>query len=452
MEQLMRGVLIVLITASLSSAGLAQSEPLTLQQAVAIALERNPQRKAAMAETRAAKASVKEAQSGYLPRLNFSETAVRSNDPVFVFGTKLRQNRFTADDFALNRLNNPTPVGNFATRFGAQWNIFDSFLTRANVRQASSEKAASDQRLARADQLVIFHVVQAYYGALFTARQLEVAEHAASTAQSVMEESKARFEAGSTVESDYLSAQVNTASRQQELIKARNALALARTQLNLAMGVTPDHDYRTVEPVEQKLQPPALPEAESRALKDRPDLKESGEQVAGREAGVQAAKSAFGPRLNVFAAEQLDNVNFFGNGGNNWTAGAELQFDIFSGGEKKARLERENAGLERAQSLKKVAEDNVRLDVRRAWYDFDAARQLVEVNRKAADQADEALRIVSNRYQAGMTTITEMLRSEDAARVARTNYWEALYRLSASYAALELAMGTLNSQSPVVTP
>jgi outer membrane protein len=145
-------------------------------------------------------------------------------------------------------------------------------------------------------------------------------------------------------------------------------------------------------------------------------------------------------------------VNFFGNGGNNWTAGAELQFDIFSGGEKKARLERESAGLERVRSLKKVAEDNVRLDVRRAWYDFDAARQLVEVNRKAADQADEALRIVSNRYQAGMTTITEMLRSEDAARVARTNYWEAVYRLSASYAALELAMGTLNSQSPVVTP
>lgn len=447
----MRGVLFLLITVSMSGAALAQSEPLTLSQAVAVALERNPQRKAALAETRAAQASVKEAQSAYLPQLNFIESAVRSNDPVFVFGTKLRQNRFTAEDFALNRLNNPTPIGNFATRFGAQWSIFDSFLTRANVRQASSEKAASDQRLARADQLVIFRVVQAYYGALFAARQLEVAEHAVATAQSVMEESRARFEAGSTVESDYLSAQVNAASRQQELVRARNALALARTELNLAMGVTPEHDYRTAEPAEHSFQSPALPEAETRALKDRPDLKESAEQVAGREAGVQAAKSAFGPRLNVFAAEQLDNVNFFGNGGNNWTAGAELQFDIFSGGQKKARLERESAGLERAQSLKQAAQDNVRLDVRRAWYDFDSARQLLEVNRTAAAQAEEALRIVANRYQAGMTTITEMLRSEDAARVARTNYWEALYRLSASYAALELAMGELSSQSPVVT-
>lgn len=449
----MRVVTSFLITMFLSGAVLAQAAPLSLQQAVTIALERNPQRKAALAEDRAAATSIKEAQAGYLPRLTFYETAVISNDPVFVFGTRLRQNRFTAADFALNQLNNPAAIGNFATRLGLQWSVFDSFLTRANVRQAASEKASADQRLARADQLVVFRVVQAYYGVLFSARQLEVAEHAATTAQAVMEQSRARFQAGSTVESDFLSAQVDEASRRQEVVKARNALALARAQLNLAMGVTPQHEYQTSGPsAPASLQPPALAEAETRALKERPDLKESAQQIAAREAGVQAARSAFGPRLNVFAGAEADNVNFVGNGGNNWTAGAELQFDIFSGGQKKARLEREHAGLERAQSLKQAAEDNVRLEVRRAWYDFDSARQSVEINRMAAEQAEEALRIVNNRYQAGMTTITEMLRSEDAARTARVNYWEAVYRLSASYAALELAMGVLNSQSAVVTP
>jgi outer membrane protein len=447
----MRGALLVAFAVSLSGFGTAQSQPLNLQRAVAIALERNPQRKAVLAETRAANAFVRESQAEFLPRLTFAESAVRSNDPVFVFGTKLRQNRFTTADFALNRLNNPTPIGNFATRFGAQWNIFDSFATRANVRQAKSEKAASGQRLARADQLVIFRVLQAYYGVVSAARQLETAEHAAATAQSVMEESRARFEAGSTVESDFLAAQVNSASRQQELIKARNALALARAELNLAMGIAANQDYQAAEPSSPaNLQPPALSDAEARALQERPDLKEAAEQISGRRAGVQAARAAFGPRVNVFAGSELDNVNFFGNGGNNWTAGAELQFDLFSGGEKKARLEREKAGLDRVQALKQVAEDNVRLDVRRAWYDFDSARQLLDVNRTAAAQADEALRIVNNRYQAGMTTITEMLRAEDAARVARTNYWDSVYRLSTSYAGLELAMGTLNAQSPVV--
>jgi len=442
-----------LISLFLSGAGLAQAAPLTLQQAVAIALERNPQRKAALAEERAATVSVKEAQSGYFPRLTFSESAVISNDPVFVFSARLRQNRFTAADFALNQLNNPDAIGNFASRLGLQWNIFDSFLTRANVRQAASEKAAARERLARADQLVVFRVVQAYNGVLFASRQLEVAEHAAATAKAVMEQSRARFEAGSTVESDFLSAQVDEASRRQDAVKARNALALARAQLNLAMGVTPQRDYQTSGPSGPlNLQPPTLAEAETRGLRERPDVKEQAQHIAAQEASVQAARSAFGPRLNVFAAGQADNVNFFGNGGNNWTAGAELQFDVFSAGQKKARLEREQANLDRVHSLKQAAEDGERLDVRRAWYDFDSARQSVEINGLAAQQAEEALRIVNNRYQAGMTTITEMLRSEDAARTARVNYWEAVYRMSASYAALELAMGILNSQSPVVTP
>jgi len=443
----------VLIMTVISGAGLAQPQPLSLPQAVAIALEHNPQRKASLAENRAAKASVKEAQAAYFPRFTFSEAAVTSNDPVFVFGTRLRQNRFTAADFALNQLNNPAAISNFATRIGLQWNAFDSFLTRANTRQATSEKAASDQRLAHSDQLVIFRVVQAYYGALFSSKQLEVAEHAAGTARAVMEQSQARFQAGSTVESDYLLAQVDDAARRQELVKARNALALARAQLNLAMGVTAEHEYDLAGPAAPLVfEPPALADAESRALKERPDLKESAQQVAVRQAGVDAAKSAFGPRVNVFVGAEADNVNFFGNGGNNWTVGAELQFDVFSGGQKKARLEREHGGLDQAQALRQALQDNVRLEVRRAWYDLDSARQAVEINRLAAEQAQEALRIVSNRYQAGMTTITEMLRSEDSARTARTNYWEAVYHLSASYAALELAMGVLTPQSQAVAP
>ena len=87
-----------------------QPSPLTLQQAVNIALEKNPERKAALADTRAASAGVKEARSFLLPHVTFSETATRGNDPVYVFGSKLRQQRFTTADFALNELNTPNPI------------------------------------------------------------------------------------------------------------------------------------------------------------------------------------------------------------------------------------------------------------------------------------------------------------------------------------------------------
>src|SRR6185437_1121752 len=104
---------------------------LTLQQAISMALERNPQRKMAVADLHAAAAGVQEARAGLLPRISFTQSATRSNDPVYVFGTRLRQERFTVADFALNRLNTPTPIGNFSSRFSGYRNLFDSF---ANVK------------------------------------------------------------------------------------------------------------------------------------------------------------------------------------------------------------------------------------------------------------------------------------------------------------------------------
>ena len=107
-------VVLVLCCASVLPAQQATPAPsLTLAQAVQIALEKNPQRKAALAETKAASADVKEAQSLLLPRIMFSETVTRGNDPVYVFGSKLRQQGFTTADFALNTLNTPTPFSNF---------------------------------------------------------------------------------------------------------------------------------------------------------------------------------------------------------------------------------------------------------------------------------------------------------------------------------------------------
>ena len=118
------------------SASAQQPSSLTLRQAVTIALEKNPLRKAAIADTKAASAGMREARSFLMPHLSFSETATRSDDPVYVFGSKLRQQRFTTADFALNQLNSPLPFGNFSTRFAGTWNLSThSPLGTASIRQ-----------------------------------------------------------------------------------------------------------------------------------------------------------------------------------------------------------------------------------------------------------------------------------------------------------------------------
>jgi len=431
-----------------------QPSSLTLQQAVTIALEKNPLRKAAMADTKAASAGVREARSFLMPHLSFSETATRGDDPVYVFGSKLRQQRFTTADFALNQLNSPLPFGNFATRFGASWTLFDSFASWHGINQAKQMNEAAGHQLDRTQQEIIFRVVSSYYDVLLAAKELGVAEQSAKTAQSIMERSQARFDSGLTVESDLLTAKVRMAARQQEVIRAGNTLEVARAQLNTAMGMPLDSPFQLTKALtERTLSIPAMLDIEKQALTNRPDLKGIASEEAAQRQSVSVAKSSFGPRVNAFAGWEMDNPTFVaGGGGNNWLGGIEVKFDIFQGGAKRAELSRQRALEEKVVAMKQAASDAVRLEVRRAYYETDANRQQIEVARVAIAQAQESLRINQDRYDSGLTTITDLLGAEDAARRSQTDYWEAVYHFQTSYASLELASGSLNPQSPVVMP
>jgi len=427
---------------------------LTLQQAVRIALAKNPRRKAAVADTRVSSADVREARSVLMPHVTFSETATRGNDPVYVFGSRLRQQRFTADDFSLNKLNTPLPFGNFSTRFGGTCSLFDSFASWHGVNRAKQMNEAAGHQLERTEQEIVFRVVNAYYGALLATKQLELAERAIKTSQSILDRSQSRFDAGLVVESDLLSAKVRIAARQQELIRARNNLDLARAELNTALGVPVDSSFRTTEALMESALPfPVLQDVEKLALTNRPDLKRIQSEESAQRQSVAIAKSSFGPRVNAFAGWEMDNPTFVaGGGGNNWLGGVEMQIDLFQGGAKRAELYRERALQDKVTAMKQVASDGVRLEVRRAYYNFDSARQEVEVARAVIAQAQNSLRINQDRYDGGLTTVTDLLGAEEATRRSQTDYWEAIYRFHTSYASLELASGTLNIQSPVVMP
>jgi len=428
--------------------------PLTLRQAVAMALERNPQHKVALADTQVAAADIRAARSALLPHATFSETATRGNDPVYVFGSKLRQQSFTAGDFALNTLNTPTPFSNFTTRFGATWNLFDSLASWRGIARAERQKESVGHQLERTDQEIVFRVVEAFYAVLLARKQLEVAEQSLKTGEAILGRSKDRFESGVVVESDYLSSQVRLASRRREIIGAQNNLAMAQAQLSVALGTSPGTAFDPAEALAEKNLPQISLEAmEKQALEMRPDLRRVRSEEAAQQQGVSIAKSAFGPRVNGFAAWQADNPTFFsGGGGNDWIAGIEIQVDLFQGGAKRAELTHQQALQAKAASVEEMAKDGIRIEVRRAYYEMDAARQQIDVARAAIAESQDSLRINQDRYDSGLSTISDLLAAEEAARRSQADYWETIYRYHTGYASLELAAGSLSPQSPVVIP
>jgi outer membrane protein TolC len=418
-------------------------EPLTLRQAINQALGQSPEAAIARAGNLDAKASATLARTALFPQLSFTEDISRGNDPVYAFGTRLRQRQFAQADFALNALNFPQPIGNFSTRFSGQWLAFDSFKTKKEIHRADLFKQSASSSAMAVDQQIVFRVVGAYQQVLYAQREIAVAQHEQETAAALLSSVDEHVKAGLAVESDRMSAQVNGSARKEELIAAQGDLELAWAALREAMGA-PDLKATELKPIEPHSFPQGILEEEmATAAKTRPDLRALGQAQSAQGSALGAAKSDFGPRVSAYGNWEEDQSSIGGSGGNNWVAGVQISIDILPIG-KRAQLARESAAKQKIDAQVAATQQHLRLEVSQAHIHRQTAALQLETAHAALDQSAESLRILKNRYGAGLATITDLLRAEDAERQSQSNYWHAVYGNAMAYSELLYATGTLS--------
>jgi len=165
---------------------------------------------------------------------------------------------------------------------------------------------------------------------------------------------------------------------------------------------------------------------------------------------LDSARSAFLPQVTFHAAFEADRQQFINKGGANWLASIGLRWNLFNGNSDKARIEESRHWLERAHADEQRVDSAVRLEVRRAWADLRAAEQRIEVAKAAVAEGDESLRITQNRYEAGMSNVTDLLRNETAVLESRTRYLAAVHDQRIAATMLELAAGRLSPDSEVL--
>jgi outer membrane protein len=429
----------------------AKSSPVTLEQAVQSALQQNPAFHTSRDDADAARARLRQVQSAWYPRFDFRQDFTRGNNPVYVFGTKLTQRQFTAADFALNKLNTPTPLDNFQTRFDGQWRLFDSGQTLFHQRSAKELVTVSDFQTEQARQDLILEVVQAYYGIRVAQENKKAAEGAVKTADANAQRLEAMHTAGTLVDSDLLSAKVFVAQMKDRKIRAQNDLALAQMQLARLMGLPVERQLDLAGSlVEPNASAKTLQEWTQTALAQRPALRAAQLQETAVDDERKAAKAEFGPTIALFGTTERDAMTLGGPSGTNWTAGARLDFNLFAGGATKARVAEAEANASKARHKVEWFRSGVALEVRKTFLDAEAAAARAAAARDASDQAKESLRIVKNRYEAGLTTITELLRAQAAQLDARTLYLNALQDWQVAQAQLERAAGVLTPESQLI--
>lgn len=415
---------------------------LSLRQAIDLAIGKNPQVTIAKANAQDAAAAAVMARTQFFPQLQFTEDISRGNDPVYVFGSRLRQRQFTQADFALNALNRPLPLGNFSTRFSGQWMAFDSFKTQREVRSAGYFRQSAETSAAAINQQTVLQVIAAYQQVLYANRALEVAQHEQETAAALLASVDDRVKAGLAVESDRMSAEVNSAARKEELIEAQGNVDLAWADLRAAVGV-PELQSSPLKPIE----PHAFPESTfdeelSRAIKSRPDLLALVQAGQAQTQAAAAARSSFGPRISAYGNWEEDRGSISSSGGNNWVAGVQISLDILPL-TKRAQLARANAQKLRTDAQAAAQQQQARVQVSQAHIHRQTASLQLDTARAAMQASGESLRILKNRYSAGLATITDLLRAEDAGRQSQSNYWRAVYGNTMAYAQLLYAQGIL---------
>ena len=435
----------------LAAPATAADQPLTLGEAMLLALKHNPGLKAAGMTLETAEAEMAKARARFLPKVDFGETYNFSDSPTQVFMNKLNQRVFTQQDFLLNNLNFPNPLGNFRTGLTMSQPIFQAGQAYLGYRQAQLGREEAGALVLSSRQQLLFRVTQAYFGLHLARETLGIVKKAVETARQHLNIAEERYRSGAVIQADVLSAQVHLAKITQEEITAEGQVQVAQSSLATLVGL-PEIGSRALAPPPRE--PAPLPEnltdLQTIAQEKRPDLKRLA--LAARVAQQEYTKARLNylPRVRLVAEYDVDQRRLFGASPDSYTIMALMNFNLFNGLADLARVRESRAQEAQAQDLKQELEDRIRQQVTEAILSVKTAQARLKVARTAVAQARESLRLVRLRYQTGLTILVDLLTTEDAAKNAELDQAAALFDTYLSQAGLELALGTISGPAEAV--
>ena len=439
---LIAAALVLLLVAAVAMTAYA-GEQLSLDQAVETALKNHPNLKAADSQVEGAQANVLRSKSGFLPKVTLSETWSRSDNPLMVLGTKLNQEIVTPSDFNPAVMNDPDAMSNYNTRLSVMQPVFNGGKEYLGIKQARLASEAATQDRARARQETVFNVVKAYYGLLLAKEYDKVAIQSLETSAANVKLAEARFKAGAVLQSDLLRAKVQYAEVKEMATRYENGVKLAAANLNFAMGVTQDAEYAVEGALSAQDMKEGLDEMISGAFSLRPDLSSLGLNRKHAEANISQARTDYIPSLNLMGQVDLNSDRIAGNDAKSWAVMAVLQWNLFDGLVTTARVREATANAGRMRAMEEQMRSGVQLQVRQAYYNLQASLERIAATSSSVQEAEEGFRIVQKRYEAGMTTLVDVLGAENALIRSRTGALQALYDNNVAAAELKLAAGTL---------
>lgn len=436
---------------------------LTLEEAIYLTLQNNPQREAAQAALAAAQARIGTARSagGLQVGLNGRAAGERR------FGTPVFQSGGMGGGGAVPGTG-VTPVGDKILGFyvteqvglDATLPIYTGGRVKASTRVAEANTRAQAAQLLQIGGDLVLQTVTSYTGILRGEQLLQVAESNLAVSRERLRIAQVRFDAGAAPRLEVLRAQTTLADSQTRRINASNALAQNQAALNILLGRAPETPVR-VEPITRlnlNLPLPASIETrtstqvvgESAQLRDladraRPTIAVAREQVRAADANVDVAKAQRKPSIGASLSGLLRNpVTFAGRfllG-----IGVSVAQTLFDSGRSRSQINEARASLDQSKFNLQTTRLTVSNQIEQALLALDSA----EEREKSADAAvvagQEALRAAQIGYGAGVRTALEVSDAQDALLQTQTQAVNARFDVTDAQARLATAVGVLTAE------
>jgi outer membrane protein len=426
-------------------------DALSLRDAVHLGLRENQSITASEAAIKAADAQVSVAKSGLLPKLNYTESVTRGNNPVYVFGSLLTQHQFSEQNFAVDTLNRPGFLDNFQSLIVLEQPIYDAGKTHLATKSAETNRTLSTEEKRRTQMNLVAKVVRTYWKAVLAKALLEASEQSVHSGEADLGRAENLRESGMATDADVLSIRVHAAEVREQRIERAAQLDVAQSALNDALGLPLDTPHQLTSSLAAvPVTDPKVVDLEHSASADRPEARETKLAMTLAEIQGQTARSAYKPTIFFIGAFEADRQDFADKGGANWQFGVALRWNLFNGFADREQVRAAGYQVARARAEERQMDSTIRLDVRRALAELRAANERVESARSVVAESEESLRITQNRYGAGMGNVTDVLRTEAAVSESKTRQLTAIHDQRIAAANLELVSGRLTPESEVL--
>jgi len=404
---------------------------ITLQDALQRAKLNDPQyRSAAVTDLGVARGDRVQARAGLLPNVSYNSSF------IYTQGTGVPA--VAASKFIAN---------NGVHEYISQADVHQAFsLTNvADYRRSSALLAQARAKAEIAARGLVVTVTQAYYGLVVAQRKYATAQRADAEAARFLDISVKLENGGEVAHADAIKARIQAQQQQRDLQEAQ--LDMERTRLDLAVLLFPDfnQDFSVVDDLQTPEPLPTFEEVEIAGKKNNPDLRAalSGYEAANHE--VTAAWGGLLPSLNVDYFYGIDSNQFAirtdGVRNIGYSAVATLQIPIFSWGSDRSKLKQAELRRDQAHVELNFAQKQLLSHLRQFYLEAKTARSEMDLLASSAELAADSLRLTTLRYQAGESTVLEVVDAQNTLTQSRNAYDDGQSRYRVAVANLQTLTG-----------